>query len=92
MTVHRKGLRSAICKTFGRLGDARTWAQRTETDLERGVLAVGSLVHSVDEGLDCCEQEALPRLRAAYDRKLHLTWWRNRLGSIKLGHVTDAVV
>src|SRR5262245_12256450 len=92
VTVRRKGLRSAICKTFSRLGDARVWAQRTETDLERGVLAVGSLLHSVGEVLDFYEKEPLQRLRSAYDRKLHLKWWRGQLGSMKLGHLSDAVV
>ncbi|MFK8083474.1 MAG: hypothetical protein AB8B97_24600, partial [Granulosicoccus sp.] len=86
-TVRRKGVGTALCKTFSRRRDALNWATQTETDLQRGTMAAGSLVHTVQELFDAYGEQRVSRLKAAESRHRHLKWWAKRLGDMKIGNV-----
>ena len=73
--------------TFGRLTDAREWAQRIEADMRVGRYFGGAKRHTFKELADEYEKAASD-LQSIDDRKRHLLTWREEFGRDLLSDVT----
>ncbi len=71
-----------ISATFDRKTDARTWIQKTETEIRCGryQLHSGSNRHTFKEAIERYEQEQ----KIAGWKKSHINWWMEELGPLYL--------
>ena len=83
--VRRRGHRSESA-TFGRLTDARKWAQSTEAAVQEGRYFRTSEAkrHTLGEAIDRYIRDRLPLKRSSTRKgqKSQLEWWKARLGTI----------
>lgn len=88
----RLGL-DAPSKTFDRLTDARTWME-LQLAAERRAAVDGAPKATLNEAIDRYAEEELHKLAVSdlCNRKRHLAWWRDRLGSRLLREVGRADV
>jgi hypothetical protein len=82
--------------TFDRLTDARRWAQSTEAAIREGryFQKSESQKHSFGDAVDRYLVEVLPNKRPNTQRgqRTQLLWWKTRLGSYALGHISPALI
>lgn len=78
--------------TFGRLTDARAWAQKIEADMKAGRHFGASKRHTLAELLDRYEASELPKLKSAATVKARLDWWRKHHGAALLSDLTPDVI
>ena len=83
-------------ETFERLTDARRWASATETAIREGrhFAGVEARRHTLSDLLDQYEKTALLRKKASTQasQRIHLAWWRARLGDRRLVECTPALL
>jgi integrase len=90
--VRRKGFPTQYA-TFSRRTDAKIWAQRVESDINRGrhVSENEAKKHTVADLVDrYLETLRLKRPHAHPKQRQLLTWWRDQLGAFSLMHLTPA--
>lgn len=73
--------------TFGRLTDAKEWAQRIEADMRAGRHFGGGKLHTFADLADEYEAAATG-LRSIADRRRHVAFWRQEFGNDLLSDVT----
>ena len=80
-----------VCKTFDRKQEAEDWAQDTEQKIKRGQFRF-DLYNTQHTFKDLVERflndGALEHHRSAKDTLRHLNYWKERLGSYGLVHIT----
>ncbi len=86
MQVRLKG--HALSATFASLTDARDWATKIESGIQRQHAAAGAV--TLGELLERYRHEILPRkeVRTQSNQGQHLTWWKRTLGLRPLPEVT----
>jgi len=92
--IRRKG-RSAICKSFNRLTDAKAWIQETETNLRTGryVPQAAAQRHRVSEAIQRYINEELPKKPKSYvNQKRELLWFESEIGSSLLSEISPSVL
>jgi integrase len=85
----------AQCASFGRLTDARRWAQSTEAAIRerRYFKTTEAQRHTVGEMIDRYVRDIIPEKgRWARDQVQQLLWWRGEFGTLFLADVTPAVI
>jgi integrase len=80
--------------TFRLKADAERWAEKIENAIRDGkhIDVIEARRHSVAELIDRYMLDELPRMRTAYDRRLQLEWWKERIGDRSLAQVTPALL
>ena len=81
--------------TFARLTDARRWAQATEAAIREGRHFKTSQAkrHTVADLVDRYVREVLPhKPKNASNTKLHLLWWKSKLGPLSLAELNAAAI
>ncbi len=78
--------------SFDRLTDARTWAQKTESEMKAGRHFGVAKRHTLSELLDRYQASELPRLKSASDVLPRLAWWRALHGDTLLSNLTPDVI
>ena len=92
--VRKKGYSSA-CNHFERKQEAEDWAQNVERQIRLGQFKLDQhlQVHTVTELIERFIQAgALEHHRSAEDTLRHLNYWKSRLGSYALVHITPELV
>ncbi len=92
--VRLKG-HSTETATFTRLTDARRWAQATEAAIREGRFfkTAEAKRHTLADLVDRYILEVLPhKPKNASNTKLHLLWWRAKLGQLSLADLTAAAI
>lgn len=81
--------------TFDRKTDAKKWAQDTESAIRDGrhFKTAESKNHTVAELIDRYSKSVLPtKPKNSQNQKIHLRWWKNRIGYYFLSDITSSVV
>jgi integrase len=91
--IRRKG-RPTQSATFERKTDAKRWAQETEAVIREGRhFKIGEAHrHTLGAMVDRYLQTVVPHLKSAKDRRRHLLWWKEQLGTYVLAEVTPALI
>lgn len=82
--------------TFGRLTDARKWAQATEAAIREGrhFKTTEAKRHTLADLIDRYTREVLPQKRpkTIAAQEPQLAWWKDRIGTYALADVTPSLV
>src|SRR3546814_739274 len=81
--------------TFERLTDARKWAQNTESAIREGrhFKTTEAKRRTLGEMLDRYIKDILPtKPKNSKNTLLHLTWWKEELGSFSLADISPAMI
>jgi integrase len=81
--------------TFERLTDARKWAQNTESAIREGrhFKTTEAKKRTLGEMLDRYIKDILPtKPKNSKNTLLHLTWWKEELGSFSLADISPAMI
>ncbi len=92
--VRLKGA-APMSATFERKTDAKKWVQQTESAIREGRHFKSSEAnrHTGAELIDKYIQEILPRKPKSIDPQLgQLHWWRDQVGQLRLGDITQHVI
>lgn len=93
--IRVKGYKN-LSATFDRLTDARTWANRIESDMRTGkyIDVSESIKHTFGDLIDKYIKEKLPQRREAEQHyyKNVLLWWKSELGYLMLKEVTPKLI
>jgi integrase len=73
----------AASRTFPSKSAAKAWGGEVEAEMRNGRYAPGS-GHSLAEAIRTYELDRLPELSDRRTMRIHLEWWRRRLGHIRL--------
>ena len=90
--VRREGVR--LTRGFGRRTDANNWLNEVESRIVRGEKVPRLKKFTVADAIDRYIKENLPDKRPG-TQKLHMTqllWFKEKLGSKKLSHITSATL
>ena len=80
---------------FERLTDAKRWEQSVESAIREGrhFKTAEAKRHTLGDLIDRYDKDVLAhRIKGTAGRRLHLTWWKKRLGSYSLAAVTPALI
>jgi integrase len=94
VTVRMKGFPTQT-QSFKRLTDAKQWGADTESKMRDGIVFPNKDARnrSLGELIDKYIKEELPKKpRSEAKQKSQLTWWKNEIGTVKLVHVTPALL
>ncbi len=90
----RKQGHPTVCRTFKTRKAAERWAHKTEAEIIDGAAGVTTEAqrHTVRETIADYEREILPTLRPTTARpyRIHLAFWLDRLGHLRLSDLTPA--
>lgn len=80
--------------TFDRLTDAKTWANKIESDIHLGKhLNLKAKKYTVNQLIDKYIDEELPKRNSDIKKfKMQLEWWRNEIGAYYLSAVTPELL
>lgn len=81
--------------TFERLTDARKWAQNTESAIREGrhFKTTEAKRRTLGEMLDRYIKDILPtKPKNSKNTLLHITWWKEELGSFSLADISPAMI
>ncbi len=82
--------------TFERKTDAKRWAQQTESAIREGrhFKTTEAKKHTFGDLVDRYINNVLPRLalKTEKDRKRHLLWWKDKIGSYTLADITTSLI
>lgn len=84
-----------VSATFSRLTDAKRWEKTTEAAIVEGryFKTAEAKRHTVADLVDRYLDEVLPhKPRNASNTKLHLGWWKQRVGHLLLSDLSSAVI
>lgn len=89
--------RPAITQTFPRKTDARTWAQKIESDLRLGRQAplAEAMRRTLAQLIDRYIKETLPLKpanKSAKNTTVYLKWWKVELGDYTLANITKELI
>lgn len=80
--------------TFGRLTDAKKWAQQTESAIREGrhFKTTEAKRHTLAELIDRYCRDVLPGKKSARGQMQQLAWWKSEIGSYLLADVTPSLI
>jgi integrase len=80
--------------SFDRLTDAKRWGSQTEAAIResRYFHSTAGKGKTLAEAIDKYSRDILPNLKDQNPRRIHLTWWRGKIGAISISDITPALL
>ncbi|MGK2907121.1 MAG: tyrosine-type recombinase/integrase [Desulfuromonadales bacterium] len=85
----------AVSATFARKTDAKRWAATTEEEIKDGryFKSAEAKKHTINDLIKRYEEEVLPlRPKNSPNYKIHLRWWKGKIGDYFLADVNTAMI
>jgi len=91
--IRLKGRQSETA-TFDRLTDAKRWATQTEAAIREGRYfhSTAGKGKTLAEAIDRYSRDILPDLKDQNPRRVHLKWWRGKIGATAISDITPALL
>jgi len=80
--------------SFDRLTDAKRWGTQTEAALREGRYfhSAAGKGKTLAEAIDRYSRDILPDLKDQNPRRIHLAWWRKKIGANSIKDITPALL